>query len=52
MSKLIVDSLTVDSFEPLPPPPADPETGMGLFDPNQPPSQGCTAICTLYGLPC
>jgi hypothetical protein len=50
MSKLAVETLAVDSFEPQPPPP--PAPGVGALDMNQPPSQGCTVICTYYGLPC
>lgn len=49
MRKLAVETLKVKSFEPLP---APPDAEQGLMDPNQPPSQGCTAICTLYTLPC
>lgn len=48
MKKLDIDGLDVHSFEPHPSPPAD----AGLQDMNQPPSNGCTVICTLYTMPC
>ena len=54
MSKLDVETLKVKSFDPMPSAHPDPRDlpDDGVMDPNQPPSQGCTAICSLYTLPC